>query len=145
MAQQKLGGGDLFVVDNSDSNWKELILACPLSARDCLCAFPVAYPAPLPLEHPDIVERVTEFVVIVALMGAGLKLGGPWGWRQPLPVASFLLNPQSVPTMPIYPRETSSLNVRSSLTKVLMLGTPGNLLKITRNHRARNKEKFSEL
>lgn len=29
---------------------------------------------PLPLEYPVIVERFTEFVVIIALMGAGLKL-----------------------------------------------------------------------
>lgn len=29
---------------------------------------------PLPLEYPKVVERFTEFVVIIALMGAGLKL-----------------------------------------------------------------------
>lgn len=28
--------------------------------------------APLPLEHPEISERFAEFVVIIALMGAGL-------------------------------------------------------------------------
>lgn len=43
---------------------------------------------PLPTLYPEIVERFTEFVVIVALMGAGLKLDRPfslarWGvtWR----------------------------------------------------------------
>jgi NhaP-type Na+/H+ or K+/H+ antiporter len=34
-----------------------------------------------PLEDRYITERMTEFVVIVALMGAGLKLDRPVGWR----------------------------------------------------------------
>jgi hypothetical protein len=29
---------------------------------------------PLPLSYPEITERFTEFVVIIALMGAGLKI-----------------------------------------------------------------------
>ena len=29
---------------------------------------------PLPYDHPDVTERFTEFVVIIALMGAGLKI-----------------------------------------------------------------------
>lgn len=36
---------------------------------------------PNPLENRYITERMTEFVVIVALMGAGLKLDRPVGWR----------------------------------------------------------------
>ncbi|HET6519425.1 MAG TPA: hypothetical protein VFG47_06345, partial [Geminicoccaceae bacterium] len=31
--------------------------------------------------HPHITERLTEMIVIVALMGAGLKLNRPLGWR----------------------------------------------------------------
>jgi NhaP-type Na+/H+ or K+/H+ antiporter len=34
-----------------------------------------------PLRHPDVSERLAEFVVIIALMGAGLKLDRPFGWR----------------------------------------------------------------
>ena len=34
-----------------------------------------------PLEHRYLTERLTEFVVIVALMGAGLKLDRPMSWR----------------------------------------------------------------
>jgi NhaP-type Na+/H+ or K+/H+ antiporter len=34
-----------------------------------------------PFWHMDLVERVTEFVVIIALMGAGLKIDRPFGWR----------------------------------------------------------------
>ena len=30
--------------------------------------------SPLPLDHPEVAERFTEFVVIIALMGAGLKI-----------------------------------------------------------------------
>lgn len=38
--------------------------------------------APLPLYHPQIAERFTEFVVIIALMGAGLKIDRVVGWRR---------------------------------------------------------------
>jgi NhaP-type Na+/H+ or K+/H+ antiporter len=34
-----------------------------------------------PLENRYVTERMTEFVVIVALMGAGLKLDRPLGWH----------------------------------------------------------------
>jgi NhaP-type Na+/H+ or K+/H+ antiporter len=34
-----------------------------------------------PLENRYLTERLTEFVVIVALMGAGLKIDRPVGWR----------------------------------------------------------------
>ena len=36
---------------------------------------------PDPLEYPEATERLSEFIVIVALMGAGLKLDRPLGWR----------------------------------------------------------------
>ncbi|WP_219416116.1 cation:proton antiporter [Pseudonocardia nigra] len=38
-------------------------------------------PAPDPLRYPDLTERITEIGLIVALMGAGLKLDRPTGWR----------------------------------------------------------------
>jgi NhaP-type Na+/H+ or K+/H+ antiporter len=37
--------------------------------------------APHPLRFPKITERLTELVVIVSLMGCGLKLDRPPGWR----------------------------------------------------------------
>lgn len=37
---------------------------------------------PLPFDFPEIAERATEFVVIIALMGAGLKLDRRIGWRR---------------------------------------------------------------
>lgn len=36
---------------------------------------------PLPLDHPEIAEHLTEFVVIIALMGAGLKIDRVFGLR----------------------------------------------------------------
>ncbi|OJF96378.1 cation:proton antiporter [Pararhizobium antarcticum] len=57
---------------------------------------------PSPLAHPDLTERLTEFVVIVALMGAGLKIDRRfsfkgWGmtWRlllitMPLSIAAIM-------------------------------------------------------
>ncbi|WP_301591536.1 cation:proton antiporter [Sabulicella glaciei] len=36
---------------------------------------------PHPQDHPEITERLTEIVVIIALTGAGLKLDRPFGWR----------------------------------------------------------------
>lgn len=41
---------------------------------------PVA--VPLPSEHPVFVEHFTEFVVIIALMGAGLKIDRVFGWKR---------------------------------------------------------------
>ncbi|WP_407695228.1 cation:proton antiporter [Sphingobium herbicidovorans] len=37
---------------------------------------------PLPWSFPDITERFTELVVIIALMGAGLKLDRVFSWRR---------------------------------------------------------------
>ncbi len=37
---------------------------------------------PLPSEYPGFVERFTEFVVIIALMGAGLKLDRLFSWKR---------------------------------------------------------------
>ncbi len=37
---------------------------------------------PLPLLYPEITERFTEFVVIIALMGAGLKIDRIFRWRE---------------------------------------------------------------
>ncbi|HYF54343.1 MAG TPA: cation:proton antiporter [Salinarimonas sp.] len=37
--------------------------------------------APHPADHPKVVERLTEFVVIISLMGAGLKIDRVVGWR----------------------------------------------------------------
>ena len=36
---------------------------------------------PLPLRYPEVTERLTELVVIIALTGAGLKLDRAFGWR----------------------------------------------------------------
>jgi sodium/hydrogen antiporter len=36
---------------------------------------------PDPRDHPEFTERFTEFGVIVALMGAGLKIDRPFNWR----------------------------------------------------------------
>jgi NhaP-type Na+/H+ or K+/H+ antiporter len=37
---------------------------------------------PLPIRYPDVTERLTEFVVIIALMGAGLKIDRVVGLRR---------------------------------------------------------------
>ncbi len=37
---------------------------------------------PMPLDYPQIAERFTEFIVIIALMGAGLKLDRAFSWRK---------------------------------------------------------------
>jgi NhaP-type Na+/H+ or K+/H+ antiporter len=36
---------------------------------------------PTPFDHPELTERLSELVVIVALMGAGLKIDRPLGWH----------------------------------------------------------------
>jgi NhaP-type Na+/H+ or K+/H+ antiporter len=44
-------------------------------------ALPTGLPSPDPLRYPEFAEHLTEVGVIVALMGAGLKLDRPVGWR----------------------------------------------------------------
>lgn len=42
---------------------------------------PLGLEVPHPLQHGKLTERLTELAVIIALMGAGLKLDRPPGWR----------------------------------------------------------------
>ncbi|MFC3580651.1 cation:proton antiporter [Sphingomonas hylomeconis] len=63
---------------------KKLPLSLPIvciaigAALFCFLPLPIA---PLPTRHPVFVEHFTEFVVIIALMGAGLKIDRVFGWR----------------------------------------------------------------
>jgi NhaP-type Na+/H+ or K+/H+ antiporter len=57
-----------------------LPIAC-VALGFALFSIPGTGPDPNPLAHPHLTERLTEFTVIVALMGAGLKLNRPLGWR----------------------------------------------------------------
>jgi sodium/hydrogen antiporter len=43
-------------------------------------ALPVGLEVPDPREHAELFERLAELAVIIALMGAGLKLDRPVGW-----------------------------------------------------------------
>ncbi|SOB80008.1 sodium/proton antiporter, CPA1 family [Sphingomonas guangdongensis] len=45
-------------------------------------ALPQVTLRPLPTDFPTITERFSEFVVIIALMGAGLKIDRPFRWRK---------------------------------------------------------------
>lgn len=64
---------------------KRLPLSLPIV---CVClgialfSNPNVSDRPLPLIYPEFTERFTEFVVIVALMGAGLKLDRVFSWRR---------------------------------------------------------------
>lgn len=46
-----------------------------------LFSLPFGFEAPDPMRFSDVTERLTEFGVIVALMGAGMGLSRPFGWR----------------------------------------------------------------
>ncbi|OQW40952.1 MAG: cation transporter [Proteobacteria bacterium SG_bin5] len=64
---------------------KRLPLSLPIiciAIGAALFASPAAPLRPLPLAYPLITERLTEFVVIIALMGAGLKIDRPFDWRR---------------------------------------------------------------
>jgi NhaP-type Na+/H+ or K+/H+ antiporter len=43
-------------------------------------SLPIGTPTIDPIEHVEVTERLTELVVIIALMGAGLKLDRPFDW-----------------------------------------------------------------
>ena len=49
-----------------------------------IVAFTVAgdLPDPDPIAHPDIALHLTEVCVVISLMGAGLALDRPIGWRR---------------------------------------------------------------
>jgi NhaP-type Na+/H+ or K+/H+ antiporter len=63
---------------------KRLPLSLPIiciALGVALFSLPQVSLSPLPLNHPEVTERFTEFVVIIALMGAGLKLDRIFSWR----------------------------------------------------------------
>ncbi|MFI9640638.1 cation:proton antiporter [Micromonospora sp. NPDC051925] len=45
-------------------------------------ALPIGLPAPDPLRYPQVATHLTEIGVIVALMGAGLKIDRPLRWKR---------------------------------------------------------------
>lgn len=73
-----------------------LVAWLPMSLKRLPLSLPIVYIAlgavlfllpqvsdkPLPLSYPEFTERFTEFVVIIALMGAGLKLDRVFSWRR---------------------------------------------------------------
>src|ERR1700712_4041919 len=73
-----------------------LVVWLPLALRKLPLSLPIVFIAlgaalfslpqvtlkPLPLLYPEITERFTEFVVIIALMGAGLKIDRVFRWRE---------------------------------------------------------------
>lgn len=64
---------------------KQLPLSLPIvciGLGAALFLLPQVSLRPLPVLHPQITERFAEFVVIIALMGAGLKIDRIFGWRR---------------------------------------------------------------
>ncbi|MET0807823.1 MAG: cation:proton antiporter [Pseudoxanthomonas sp.] len=47
-----------------------------------LYSLPWSLPAADPVRYPDIAERLTELTVLLALVGAGLRIDTPFGWRR---------------------------------------------------------------
>jgi NhaP-type Na+/H+ or K+/H+ antiporter len=63
---------------------KKLPLSLPIvciALGAALFSFPQVTLRPLPILYPEITQRFTEFVVIIALMGAGLKIDRMFRWR----------------------------------------------------------------
>lgn len=59
-------------------------LSLPLllvAAGACIFALPIGLAPPDPRDHLPFVERLTEFGVIISLMGAGLSIDRPLKWR----------------------------------------------------------------
>ncbi|MFC4855420.1 cation:proton antiporter [Actinophytocola glycyrrhizae] len=53
-----------------------------LGVGACVFGFSGSLPAPLPRDYPSITLHLTELCVIISLMGAGLAIGRPVGWRR---------------------------------------------------------------
>lgn len=71
--------------------WLPLVLRqLPLSLPICCVGIgaalssvsSIADAVPHPQQHIHLIERLAEFVVIISLMGAGLKLDRRIGWRR---------------------------------------------------------------
>lgn len=58
-----------------------LPIACVVIGAAIFGLLPVPGPSPDPIEHRAVTERLTELVVIIALMGAGLKIDRRFGLR----------------------------------------------------------------
>lgn len=58
-----------------------LPLVCVLIGIAVFTMTPFADYAPYPSETPILIEKATELIVIVSLMGAGLKIARPFEWR----------------------------------------------------------------
>jgi sodium/hydrogen antiporter len=64
---------------------KKLPLSLPIiciAIGVALFSFPLSHVRPLPTLYPTLTEYLTEFIVIIALMGAGLKLDRVFRWRK---------------------------------------------------------------
>lgn len=64
---------------------KQLPLSLPIvciGLGAAIFSLPQVTLVPLPWRYPEIAERFTELVVIIALMGAGLKIDRVFGWRR---------------------------------------------------------------
>lgn len=64
---------------------KKLPLSLPIvciGIGAAIFSFPQVTLRPLPTLYPEITERFTEFLLIIALMGAGLKIDRVFKWRE---------------------------------------------------------------
>lgn len=64
---------------------KKLPLSLPIiciGLGAAIFSIPTVSIRPIPFDYPEITERFTELVVIIALMGAGLKLDRVFSWRR---------------------------------------------------------------
>lgn len=64
---------------------KKLPLSLPIiciGLGAAIFSIPTVSLRPIPFDYPEITERFTELVVIIALMGAGLKLDRVFSWRR---------------------------------------------------------------
>jgi len=64
---------------------KRLPLSLPIiciGLGAAIFSIPAVSLRPMPFDYPEITERFTELVVIIALMGAGLKLDRVFSWRR---------------------------------------------------------------
>jgi sodium/hydrogen antiporter len=67
-----------------------LPILCVLAGMAIFSWTPFSNNAPHPIDMPLLVERATELSVIISLMGAGLKLNRPLGWKSWAPTWRLL-------------------------------------------------------
>lgn len=112
-----------------------------------LFMLPLPLPDVDPRNHPKLAEHLTELIVIIALMGTGLKLQRPFNWREWSASGRLLLiaMPLTIGAITLLGLQMLSLPLASALLLGSLLAPTDPVLASDVQVRAPNKDKEREV